>query len=42
MSGSYGSVRATLLHLVCVQSWWLSVLKGKPDTTPPPEEMALG
>ena len=31
VSGSHESVRMTLLHIVRVQTWWLSVLNGKPD-----------
>jgi uncharacterized damage-inducible protein DinB len=37
VSGSHESVRMTLLHIVRVQTWWLSVLNGKPDTSSPPE-----
>jgi uncharacterized damage-inducible protein DinB len=37
VSGSHESVRMTLLHMVRVQTWWLSVLNGKPDVSSPPE-----
>jgi len=37
VSGSHGSVRMTLLHVVRVQVWWLSVLKGKPEVPSTPE-----
>jgi len=37
VNGSHESVRMTLLHIVRVQTWWLSVLNGKPEASPPPE-----
>lgn len=37
VSDSHESVRMTLLHIVRVQTWWLSVLNGKPDVSTPPE-----
>jgi uncharacterized damage-inducible protein DinB len=37
VSGSHESVRMTLLHIVRVQVWWLSVLNGKPEVVPLPE-----
>jgi len=37
VSGSHESVRMTLLHIVRVQTWWLSVLNGKPEIAPLPE-----
>lgn len=37
VSGSHESVRMTLLHIVRVQAWWLSVLNGKPEVVSPPE-----
>lgn len=38
VSGSYESVRMSLVHIVRVQSWWLSVLKGQPKAEAPPKE----
>jgi uncharacterized damage-inducible protein DinB len=37
VSGSHSSVRMTLLHIVRVQDWWLSVINGKPEASSPPE-----
>ncbi len=37
VAGSHESLRVTLLHVVRVQTWWLSVLKGKPEVVAPPE-----
>ena len=37
VSGSHESVRMTLLHIVRVQTWWLSVLNGKPERPSLPE-----
>jgi uncharacterized damage-inducible protein DinB len=37
VSGSHESVRMTLLHVVQVQTWWLSVLNGKPERPSLPE-----
>ena len=37
VSGSHHSVRTTLLHIVRVQEWWLSVLNGKPDRSAEPD-----
>lgn len=37
VSGSHQSVRMTLLHIVRVQTWWLSVLNGKPEASSSPE-----
>ena len=37
VGGSHESVRMTLLHIVRVQTWWLSVLNGKPLASPAPE-----
>ena len=37
VSGSHESVRMTLLHIVRVQFWWLSVLNGKPEVPSLPE-----
>jgi uncharacterized damage-inducible protein DinB len=37
VSGSHHSVRTTLLHIVRVQEWWLSVLNGKPDRSADPD-----
>jgi len=37
VSASHESVRMTLLHIVRVQGWWLSVLNRKPLASPPPE-----
>ena len=37
VSGSHQNVRGTLLHIVRVQEWWLSVLNGKPDRSPDPD-----
>jgi uncharacterized damage-inducible protein DinB len=37
VTGSHESVRRTLLHIVRAQTWWLSVLNGKPEALPPPE-----
>jgi uncharacterized damage-inducible protein DinB len=37
VSGSHGSVRMTILHIVRVQDWWLSVLNGMPEASAPPE-----
>ncbi len=37
VAGSHESLRVTLLHLVRVQTWWLSVLNGKPERVSPPE-----
>jgi uncharacterized damage-inducible protein DinB len=38
VSGSHESVRRTLVHMVRVQAWWLSVLNGKPEASSPPDE----
>ncbi len=37
VAGSHHSVRTTLLHVVRVQDWWLSVLNGKPDRAADPD-----
>jgi uncharacterized damage-inducible protein DinB len=37
VSGSHESVRRTLVHMVRVQMWWLSVLNGKPEAPALPE-----
>jgi uncharacterized damage-inducible protein DinB len=37
VSGSHESVRRTLVHMVRVQAWWLSVLNGKPEASSRPE-----
>ncbi len=37
VGGSHASVRMTLLHIVRVQEWWLSVLKGKPELSSAPQ-----
>src|SRR3972149_7102971 len=37
VSGSHESVRMTLLHVAQVQTWWLSVLNGKPERPSLPE-----
>jgi uncharacterized damage-inducible protein DinB len=37
VTGSHESVRRTLLHIVRAQTWWLSVLNGKPEVVPLPE-----
>jgi uncharacterized damage-inducible protein DinB len=39
VSGSHESVRMTLLHVAQVQTWWLSVLNGKPERPSLPEGM---
>ncbi len=40
VSGSYESVRMSVVHIVLVQGLWLSVLNGKPEVPPPPQEFA--
>lgn len=37
VSGSHHSVRTTLLHIVRVQEWWLSVLNGNPQRSADPD-----
>jgi uncharacterized damage-inducible protein DinB len=37
VSPSHESVRMTLLHIVRVQQWWLSVPNGKPEASPLPD-----
>lgn len=37
VAGSYESPRLTLIHVVRVQAWWLSVINGKPEIVTPPE-----
>ena len=38
VSGSHENVRMTLLHVAQVQTWWLSVLNGKPERPALPDD----
>jgi uncharacterized damage-inducible protein DinB len=38
VAGSHHTVRGTLLHIVRVQEWWLSVLNGKPERSADPDQ----
>jgi len=38
VAGSHHNVRGTLLHIVRVQEWWLSVLNGKPERSADPDQ----